>query len=90
MNSDPILFLELPIIQKIIHDETWLEGERRGCSVDAHDPVVRENVCQVVLRIGQQLREVLNAAVGPAMMPAPIVVETDSGEMIRRDANEAA
>gem|GEM_PF-6049487 len=28
---DPIVFRELPLIRKIILDETWLEGERRGC-----------------------------------------------------------
>lgn len=53
---DPVLPRELPIIQKIIADETWLEGERRGCLVSPHDPVVCDNVCQVVLRIGSQLR----------------------------------
>ena len=41
-SSDPVLFRELPIIQKIIDDETWLEGERRGCQVSPDDPVVRE------------------------------------------------
>jgi hypothetical protein len=55
--SDPILPRELPVIQKIIEDETWLEGERRGCLVSPHDPVVCDNVCQVVLRIGSQLRQ---------------------------------
>lgn len=54
---DPILFRELPVIQKIIQDETWLEGERRGCSVDSDDRVVRENVCRIILRVGQQLRD---------------------------------
>lgn len=54
---DPILYRQLPVIQKIIDDETWLEGERRGCRVSPDDPVVCENVCQVILRIGQQLRE---------------------------------
>lgn len=54
---DPIVFRQLPMIQKIIADETWLEGERRGCAVPAHDPVVRENVCRVVLRVGAELRE---------------------------------
>jgi hypothetical protein len=58
-SSDPILPRELPVIQKIIEDETWLEGERRGCLVPPHDPVVCDNVCQVVLRIGSQLRQSL-------------------------------
>jgi hypothetical protein len=44
------------MIQKIIHDETWVEGERRGCPVEATDPVIRENVACVVLRVGAQMR----------------------------------
>lgn len=54
---DPILSRQLTVIEKIIAEETWLEGERRGCSVPPTDPVVRERVCQIVLRIGQQLRD---------------------------------
>jgi hypothetical protein len=53
---DPIVFLELHIIQKIIDDEIWLEGERRGCAVDPNDPVVIASVCEIVLRIGAELR----------------------------------
>ncbi len=56
-NIDPVLLLELPLIRKIIADEAWLEGERRGCPVGANDPVVRENVCRVILRIGADMRE---------------------------------
>ncbi len=56
-STDPVLPHEIPVIQQIIKDETWLEGERRGRHVTAHDAVVRENVCRVVLRIGQQLRD---------------------------------
>jgi hypothetical protein len=63
MSIDPVTFRQLPVIQKIIEDETWLEGERRGCRVSPEDPVVRENVCLVVLRIGQQLRDALSSAV---------------------------
>ena len=59
--GDPVLMREIPVIQKIIQDETWLEGERRGCSVASSDRVVRERVCEVILRIGQQLRESLSA-----------------------------
>lgn len=51
-------------MQKIIADETWLEGERRGCPVSSDDRVVRENVCQVVLRVGQQMRDAAIAACG--------------------------
>ena len=58
---DPVVCLELPVIAKIIQDETWLEGERRGCAVGADDPIVRERVCAVILRIGRELRERLEA-----------------------------
>lgn len=57
--NDIIIWRELPVIQKIIADETWLEGERRGCAVGDYDPVVTEKVCAVVLRIGRQLRAAL-------------------------------
>ncbi len=56
---DPVVISQLPVIRKIIQDETWLEAERRGCAVTPDDHVVRERVCEVVLRIGQQLREVM-------------------------------
>jgi hypothetical protein len=58
---DPVLLREIPVIQKIVADETWLEGERRGCYVSPTDRVVRERVCDVILRIGQQLRDSVTA-----------------------------
>lgn len=58
-SHDPVVTRQLPVIEQIIRDETWLEGERRGCPVTPSDPQVRENVCQVVLRVGQQLRDSL-------------------------------
>ena len=53
---DPVLARQRSMIQKIVADETWLEGERRGHSVDSTDPVVRHNVCNVVLQIGAEMR----------------------------------
>ena len=58
---EPVSLRQLPVIQKVIQDETWLEAERRGCPVSAEDPAVRENVCRVILRIGRELREKLTA-----------------------------
>ncbi len=58
---DPVLSHQIPVIRKIIQDETWLEGERRGCQVRPDDQVVRERVCAIVLRVGQQLREAASA-----------------------------
>ena len=68
---DPVMFRQLPLIQQIIADETWLEGERRGCWVSPDDPVVRENVCLVVLRTGAAMRETLTAAVADAPRQLP-------------------
>jgi len=56
-SQDPLTHHQLSVIHKIVHDETWLEGERRGCYVSPKDRVVREKVCDVVLRIGQQMRD---------------------------------
>ncbi len=54
--SDPVLTRQFPLIQKIIDDEMWYEGERRGHAVHRDDPVVREKVCCVVLRMGAEMR----------------------------------
>ena len=71
---DPIIFRELVAIQKIIDDEIWFEGERRGCAVSGNDPVVKENVCRVILRVGSAMRATLAAELaahpGPVMRPA--------------------
>ena len=72
---DPVLLREIPVIRKIIQDETWLEGERRGCQVPAHDATVRENVCRVILRVGRELRESIEAQLRrppPQMDPAMV------------------
>lgn len=83
---DPILFREIPVIQKIIHDELWLEGERRGCRVPADDCIVRDRVCDIVLRIGQQLRDACSAVpTGPLLgVPGIVIALPGSG------ANDAA
>jgi len=59
---DHVVVRQLPVIQKIIRDETWLEAERRGCPVAPTDPVVRDNVCAVVLRVGAQLRAAMSVS----------------------------
>lgn len=70
---DSVIFRELPAIHQIILNETWLEAERRGCCVYANDRVVRDNVCQVVLRIGAQLRRTteMELAGSVAILPCP-------------------
>lgn len=72
---DPIITSELVAIRQIIRNETWLEAERRGCLVLASDRVVREKVCQVVLRIGAQMRESARPAEDrPAGRSAGVVI----------------
>ncbi len=43
-----IIKAEIPIIEKIIRDETWLEGERRGAPVTSDDPQVLKKVCSII------------------------------------------
>jgi hypothetical protein len=69
-HPDPIILREIPVIQKIIQDETWLEGERRGCFVVSWDPIVQEHVCQVVLRVGMELRRSVTAQAALTACPA--------------------
>ena len=54
---DPVLKRQLPLIAKIISDETWLEGERRRQAVPPKDPVVQDRVCRVVLALGHEMRQ---------------------------------
>ena len=68
---DSFTFRERSAIHQIVHDETWLESERRGCRVKADDSVVRENVCRVVLRIGAQLRASTQRALAAENADAP-------------------
>lgn len=74
---DPVVFRELPVIQKIIQDETWLEGERRGSYVSSDDPVVQEKVCEIVMSVGEKLRAMFQGV--EEMQPSPVRV-TDHSE----------
>jgi len=66
---DPVVLNEIPLIRKIIRDETWYEGERRGCWVSSNDPVVKENVCRVICRVGEELRRNLTAQIAAGGQP---------------------
>ena len=59
------------MVRKIIQDETWLEGERRGCPVPELDVVVSENVCRIVLDVGGQMRGTAIRG-GPSFKSAPM------------------
>jgi len=84
-HHDPVVVRELPVIRKIIQDETWLEGERRGCRVNADDRIVRERVCEVVLRIGQQMRDAITASITASMRVERVPVESSAD---RRNGND--
>ncbi len=85
---DPVMFRQLPVIRKIVADETWLEGERRGCAVLPTDPMVRENVCRVILRIGAQLREALTRAATADVAAGAGTVEGGAMESMTRLAEQ--
>ena len=78
-----INFHEMTMINKIIRDETWLEGERRGCFVPSSDSVVRANVCGIILRIGAQVREAALREIDEARLSG---TEVDSGTVHHRAA----
>jgi hypothetical protein len=40
---------EIPDIEKIVRNECWLEGERRGCPVLPTDDVIRRRVADIIL-----------------------------------------
>jgi hypothetical protein len=77
---DPVTFRQLPVIRKVIEDEVWYEGERRGCYVSSDDPVVRENVCAVVLRIGRDLRERFRAEMEAQAQPGEASAPAAAGQ----------
>ncbi len=52
-----IIRAEIPLIQKIIRDETWYEGERRRCAVDSRDVEVRKRVADIVLKCSDKILE---------------------------------
>ena len=51
---------ELPILARVVANETWLEGERQGREVDPHDPEVIARVAAVVAEHGAEWREKAN------------------------------
>jgi hypothetical protein len=47
---------EIPIVEKIIRDETWYEGERRGCCVSPEDSIVVRRVCKIIQQYDPVIR----------------------------------
>ena len=55
---------EIPLIEEIVKNETWLLGEREGREVDPHCPEVLSRVVDIVLNIGDQWRNDMESAGG--------------------------
>ena len=64
--SSAFIQREIEAIQKIIADECWLEGERRGCAVAPDDPVIIERVCAIIRETGEKMRLEAEKAIGEA------------------------
>jgi len=48
---------ELPEVERIVRDECWLEGERRGGPVPPTDPTIRAKVADIILAgAGEDIR----------------------------------
>ncbi len=56
---------EVPIIAHLYEEVSAEESRRRCCPVDKTDPVVRQRVAEMVLRIGAELRETMRDQARP-------------------------
>jgi hypothetical protein len=67
MSTASINHLELEVIREIFAEESYLEGERRGCPVQYRDPVVRCRVADILINgKGAELRQRFEAVVQTA------------------------
>jgi len=55
--KEEIILEEITEVQRIIADETWYEGERRGQPVRANDPVVQKHVHEIINEFGMDLHQ---------------------------------
>ncbi len=55
LNASDIIKAQIPLVKKIINDETWYEGERRHAPVAPDDTAVREKVLDIITRNGDKI-----------------------------------
>jgi hypothetical protein len=55
IREEEVIKAEIPIIEKIVRDETWYEGERQGHSVNAEDPTVSKKVAEILNKYGNKI-----------------------------------
>ena len=57
-NKARFILSQIPDVKRIVEEEAWLEGERRGQAVDRRDPAIRERVADILLsEAGDYLRQ---------------------------------
>ena len=72
---------EIPEVRKIVQDECWLEGERRGAAVDPRDDAIQKRVAEIILSgVGAQLRSSVHPSVNSDI---PKTAGTDLEEVVR-------
>ncbi len=65
-----VIRAEVAVIQKMLADETWYEGERRHNVVDPHDPTVMEHVLEICISNGRQILEETEKKIADSEEPA--------------------
>jgi hypothetical protein len=48
-NESEIIRAEIPDVARIVSDECWLEGERRGEPVSPHDEEIQCRVAEIII-----------------------------------------
>ena len=56
LKPENINLKEVPLIEEIVKNETWLMGEKVGHVVDPKHPEVPSKVVEIVLKFGGQWR----------------------------------
>ena len=56
LSQREIILHQRVFVERILRDETWYEGERRGCFVPENDPVVQHRLGEIILEVGESLR----------------------------------
>jgi hypothetical protein len=80
------------MIEQIVRDETWLESERLGRQVAPDDRVVLDNVCRVILRVGQRLRDSVEQELAQlrTISPGRSVESLSPADFLRRTKSKVA
>ena len=52
-----IISAEILVIEKMIDDECWYEGERRHTYVPKDDKIVQQHIREIIMLVGHIIRE---------------------------------